>query len=140
MHHLPFTFEITLPQGIPTVYDNHITRSLSSMRGQYADQQAYDAQLAQEDVLLYEVYEIHRPESSGELLNGISIVHPGKVGDEYFMTKGHFHAVLETAEIYYCLAGRGLHGDGNAGRRMRRSPSCVRARCSTCRRAGRIVP
>ena len=107
MHHLPFTFEIALPAGIPTAYDNHITRSLSSMRGQYADQQAYDAQLAQEDVLLYEVYEIRRPESSGELLNGISIVHPGTVGDEYFMTKGHFHAVLETAEIYYCLAGEG---------------------------------
>jgi glucose-6-phosphate isomerase, archaeal len=107
MHHLPFTFDIVLPAGIPTKYDNHITRSLSSMRGQYADQQAYDALLAQEDALLYEVYEMHRPESSGELLHGISIVHPGRVGDEYFMTKGHFHAVLETAEVYYCLAGQG---------------------------------
>jgi glucose-6-phosphate isomerase len=35
-------------------------------------------------------------------------VHPGKVGDEYFMTKGHFHAVLDTAEIYYCLQGEGM--------------------------------
>jgi glucose-6-phosphate isomerase len=41
------------------------------------------------------------------LLHGISIVHPGKVGDEYFMTKGHFHTVLETAEIYYCQKGHG---------------------------------
>jgi glucose-6-phosphate isomerase, archaeal len=41
------------------------------------------------------------------LLSGISIVHPGKVGNEFFMTKGHFHAVLETAEIYYCLKGEG---------------------------------
>jgi glucose-6-phosphate isomerase len=23
------------------------------------------------------------------------------------MTKGHFHTVLETAEVYYCLKGRG---------------------------------
>jgi glucose-6-phosphate isomerase, archaeal len=107
MHQSPFTFGITLPQGIPTVFDNHIARRLSSMRGQYADERAYEAQLVQGDVLLYEVYEICRPESSGELLHGISIVHPGKVGDEYFMTKGHFHAVLETAEVYYCLAGEG---------------------------------
>ncbi len=107
MHRLPFAFEIALPVGIPTKYDNHITRNLSSMRGQYADRQAYDALLAQGDALLYEVYEIRLPESSGELLHGISIVHPGRVGDEYFMTKGHFHAVLETAEIYYCLAGEG---------------------------------
>ena len=107
MQDLPYMFAITLPQGIPSEFDDHILRRLSSMRGQYADRQAYDAQLAQEDVLLYEVYEYHRPETSGELLHGISIVHPGKVGDEYFMTKGHFHAVLETAEIYYCLAGEG---------------------------------
>jgi len=108
MHHLPFTFGIALPQGIPEHYDNHITRALSSMRGQYADPQAYAAMLAQADVLLYEVYEIHRPAVAGELLFGASIVHPGKVGAEYFMTKGHFHAVLETAEIYYCLAGAGM--------------------------------
>jgi glucose-6-phosphate isomerase len=38
---------------------------------------------------------------------GISIVHPGKVGKEFFMTKGHFHSVLETAELYYCLCGEG---------------------------------
>ena len=39
---------------------------------------------------------------------GISIVHPGKVGNEFFMTKGHFHAVLETSEVYYCLKGEGF--------------------------------
>jgi len=59
-------------------------------------------------VLLYEVDEVRRPEVAGELLHGISIVHPGRVGDEYFMTKGHFHAVLETAEVYYCLKGQGV--------------------------------
>ena len=104
----PFTFGISLPGGIPTEYDNHIVRRLSSMEGQYADQRSYEAMLVKEDTVLYEVYEIHRPEISGELLHGTSIVHPGKVGDEYFMTKGHFHAVLDTAEIYYCLQGEGM--------------------------------
>jgi glucose-6-phosphate isomerase len=104
----PFTFGISLPGGIPTEYDNHIVRRLSSMKGQYADQRSYEAMLVKEDTVLYEVYEIHRPEVSGELLHGTSIVHPGKVGDEYFMTKGHFHAVLDTAEIYYCLQGEGM--------------------------------
>jgi glucose-6-phosphate isomerase len=104
----PFAFGISLPGGIPSQYDNHITRSLSAMQGQFADQAAYQALLAREDVLLYEVYEIKRPEVDGELLHGISIVHPGLVGDEYFMTKGHFHAELETAEVYYCLGGQGV--------------------------------
>jgi glucose-6-phosphate isomerase len=78
------------------------------MKGQYADWSSYEEMLSQGDIVLYEVYEIHRPQKAGELLHGTSIVHPGKVGDEYFMTKGHFHDVLDTAEIYYCLQGRGM--------------------------------
>jgi len=108
MQPLPFTFELKFPPGSPMPFDNHIVRTWSSMRGQYADQAAFATMLAQEDTLLYEVYEIARPHVAGELLSGVSIVHPGKVGDEYFMTKGHFHAVLETAEVYQCLAGEGL--------------------------------
>lgn len=104
----PFTFGISLPDGTLTQYDSHIRRRLSSMAGQYADEEAFEAMLAQEDVVLYEVYEIFRPHVIGELLHGLSVVHPGKVGDEYFMTKGHFHTVLETAEVYYCLQGEGM--------------------------------
>lgn len=107
MRDYPFTFSIPLPEVIPTHYDNHITRRLSAMQGQFANQAAYQAMLARGDVVLYEVYEVRRPEVAGELLHGISIVHPGLVGDEYFMTKGHFHSELETAEIYYCLKGQG---------------------------------
>ena len=40
--------------------------------------------------MIYEVYEISRPEVAGELRTGLSVIHPGRVGDEYFMTKGHF--------------------------------------------------
>ena len=77
------------------------------MAGQYQDEEAYGRMLKEEDTLLYEVYEIKRPEVAGEILHGISIIHPGTVGNEYFMTKGHFHTVLETAEIYYTLQGHG---------------------------------
>ncbi len=105
---LPYTFELNAPGFVPTRYDNHIKRTLTSMKGQYHDISAYEAMLAEGDALLYEVYELARPHESGEVLHGISIVHPGKVGDEYYMTKGHFHTVLETAEIYVCLAGQGV--------------------------------
>lgn len=103
----PFTFSISVPDETLSEYDNHIVRRLSAMVGQYQDAQAFTAMLSQ-DPVLYEVYEIKRPESEGELMNGISIVHPGKVGEEYFMTKGHFHTVLDTAEVYYCLKGEGM--------------------------------
>lgn len=105
----PFSFNIVRAEGmILSEYDIHITRRLSAMRGQYLDQQAYEVLLAEEDRLQYEVYEVKRPEVAGELLHGISIVYPGKVGDEFFMTKGHFHSILDTAEVYYCLRGEGV--------------------------------
>jgi glucose-6-phosphate isomerase len=104
----PLTFHISRADGVPSRCDNYICRRLSAMEGQFADRQAYDAMLNEQDTVVYEVYEMKRPEIPGELLHGISVVHPGKVGDEYFMTKGHFHSELETAELYYCLRGEGV--------------------------------
>lgn len=104
---VPFTFGINIPEAILDRHDNHITRTLSSMKGQYLDTESYETMLAEDDRLLYEVYETLRPEIAGELMTGLSIVHPGKVGNEYYMTKGHFHTVLETAEIYHTLKGEG---------------------------------
>ena len=108
MKDIPFAFDLPAPDFIPSTYDNHIKRHLSAMKGQYRDQAAYEDLLAESDPLLYEVYELQRPLVSGELLHGISIVHPGKVGNEFNMTNGHFHEVLETAEIYTCLKGQGF--------------------------------
>lgn len=103
----PFTFELPFESAYPSRIDHHTIRKLSSMRGQFQDQPAYEALLSEGDRCLYEVYEITRPEEAGELLHGVSVLHPGKVGQEYFMTKGHFHVVIDTAEIYYCLKGEG---------------------------------
>jgi glucose-6-phosphate isomerase len=105
---LPFAFTLPMPEVIPTKVDNHIERRLSALSGQFLNQKIYTKMLSEEDKLIYEVYEIKRPEVEGELLMGVSIVHPGKVGDEFFMTKGHFHSILDTAEVYYCLRGEGF--------------------------------
>jgi len=105
----PFTFDLLYGEEVLlSKYDNHIVRRLSNMKGQFLNQEEFEKMLAVEDAWLYEVYEVTRPEISGELLQGISIVHPGKVGSEYFMTKGHFHTVLDTAEVYYVLRGEGF--------------------------------
>ncbi|MCE7988185.1 MAG: cupin domain-containing protein [Caldilinea sp. CFX5] len=89
-------------------YDSHIVRRLSSMTGYYLDGDAFDAQLNQGDPVHYEVHGIDPPAVAGELSSGVTRLHPGKIGQEYFMTKGHFHAVLETGEVYYALRGAGM--------------------------------
>lgn len=104
----PFTFDLLSPDFVPSRYDMHIKRTLTAMRGQFSDQQAYDDIMEEEgDILLYEVYQFERPEVDNELFLGISVLHPGKVGNEFYMTKGHFHQNLETVEIYHCLKGEG---------------------------------
>lgn len=84
-----------------------LKRQLSAMADMYSDQQAVAAQLARQDVLVYEFFDMGVPSTSGDVAYGTSITYPGKIGDEYHMTKGHFHSVLDTAEIYYCLSGSG---------------------------------
>lgn len=84
-----------------------LERNLSSMKGMFNDIAAYEAMLAKEDTRVYDFFDLHRPETDVELAVGTSVVYPGKVGDEYFMTKGHFHTVLDTAEVYYCFSGHG---------------------------------
>src|SRR5208283_3896456 len=46
--------------------------------------------------------------TAGGLFWGNSTVFPGKVGREFFMTKGHFHAQLDRAEYYATVSGEGL--------------------------------
>jgi glucose-6-phosphate isomerase, archaeal len=105
---LPFSYSVTPGEVIPSHYDNHLRRTLSSLRGQFLDQTTYSAMLAKDDCLLYEVYEVSRPEVYGEMLMGVTVLHPGKVGNEFFMTKGHFHSIINTAEVYYTLRGKGV--------------------------------
>lgn len=82
-------------------------RMLSAMDGMYLNNNELKEMIKDEDILVYEFYELGIPEDPGELAYGTTILYPGKVGDEYFMTKGHFHSKMNTAEIYYCLKGHG---------------------------------
>lgn len=82
-------------------------RYLSQMKDMFTDPAAAEEILKTEDPLVYEFYELGCPERAGDLLFGTTILYPGKVGSEYFMTKGHFHTRLETAEVYYTLDGEG---------------------------------
>ena len=74
----------------------------------YADQASADEILQTDNPIIYEFYELGAPANAGDLGFGTSIIHAGQVGHEYFMTKGHFHSILGTAEVYYCLAGQGI--------------------------------
>lgn len=102
----PFVLDFDLKTGLSKSKES-TKRKLSQMKGMYADDAAFEAAVQNNDPLVYEFYELDLPETPGNLLFGTSIVYPGKVGNEYYMTKGHFHTILETGEVYYCLSGHG---------------------------------
>ena len=83
-------------------------RTLGELAGIFENQDAY-SQLPL-DQLAYEVYSYlpEREGSPGGLYFGITQLYPGKVGDEYFMTKGHFHQQEDRSEYYWGLEGEGM--------------------------------
>lgn len=105
----PFGLAIDLEDGGMPEADNHIVRKASSMAGHYADAQALQRLIDEGgDPLHYEVFERRVPEEYGHLMYCISKLQPGQVGGECFMTKGHYHQIAGTAEIYLCLRGEGI--------------------------------
>lgn len=85
-----------------------IERRLSQMQGMYADRSAELAASSEADPLIYQVFQYDVPEFVGELVICTTVLHPGKVGQEFFMTKGHYHSQRDRAEVYFGLTGTGL--------------------------------
>ncbi|MDR7416280.1 MAG: glucose-6-phosphate isomerase family protein [Armatimonadota bacterium] len=83
-------------------------RRASDLRGLFADAPSLEALVRAGDPVVYETYEPPIPDGPGHLRYGLTVLHPGRVGREYFMTRGHFHLRRETAEVYVPLRGRGV--------------------------------
>ncbi|WP_456366168.1 glucose-6-phosphate isomerase [Thermococcus sp.] len=83
-----------------------LIRRLSDLRGYFLDEKAYN-ELLKENPVVYEVYAVEQGDEEGDLNFATTVLHPGKVGREFFFTKGHFHAKPDRAEVYYAIRGRG---------------------------------
>ena len=103
----PFSIHLDFSTGVLSPCPTHIQRRLSDMADMYADREAAQQAIDKGDPVLYEVYQYDVPANSGQLLVVTSIIHPGRIGDEYHMTKGHYHARRDTAEVYVGLRGHG---------------------------------
>ncbi len=85
-----------------------IRRHLSDLRGIFVDRSAYEEALKQGDPLLYTVSALEPGKGDGDLHYALGTLMPGRVGREYYMTKGHYHAWRPAAEVYVGLRGEGL--------------------------------
>jgi len=85
----------------------HNVRRASDLVGYVSDAEALRSLIEAGDPVIYETYEAPVPEAAGHLRHGITVIHPGKIGSEYYMTKGHYHSVRHTGEVYFGLQGEG---------------------------------
>lgn len=105
---LPTAVQIDLNGGQMIPSTVHERRHVSHMAQQYSDQAAVQEMIDQGDPLVYEIYHHAFVTDQTDMAMGMSVIAPGKVGGEYYMTKGHLHERSDQAEIYYCVQGEGL--------------------------------
>ncbi|WP_316813152.1 glucose-6-phosphate isomerase family protein [Pedobacter heparinus] len=81
--------------------------TISDLKNLFKDEQLRSEM--PQDQIIYDV-EAYLPISEGTeggLFFGVTRIYPGKVGDEYFMTRGHFHALSDRGEFYFGTSGCG---------------------------------
>jgi glucose-6-phosphate isomerase len=98
----PFTIIMDMDLGTLTPAGEVVERRIADMQGMFLANPNVD-----ESAVVYRVYAISAPETASHLQCSTTVLLPGTVGDEYFMTKGHFHEVRDRSEIYIGLAGDG---------------------------------
>lgn len=103
----PLSFNFDPTTAVISAFDGS-NRWLSQLAGCFADELAYQSMLSQGDSLVYGLTNINMASGEGQLHYGLGILQPGKVGSEYFMTRGHLHAWRPAAEVYICLQGQGM--------------------------------
>ncbi|MGA7909525.1 MAG: glucose-6-phosphate isomerase family protein [Candidatus Sulfotelmatobacter sp.] len=82
-------------------------KKLGQLKGIFHDQQAW--QQLDPETVVYRVWwwQPVPPGSEGGLFWGTTEIQPGRVGNEYFMTRGHRHIIRDRAEFYGTVAGTG---------------------------------
>lgn len=123
----PIGCKVDLSTGAMANATGSYQKRFRDLDGLYADAAAFEAMRAiWGERIVYEVSEFRPTEQSGDLIFGVTRMAPGKVGDEYFMTRGHIHNQADRPEIYYGQKGRGLM--------LMESPEARFASCRSTRR------
>lgn len=84
-------------------YNQLIIRKLSDMKDKYAEKEEAEEILKKKDPLIYTVY---RKDIDDKRNVSLTLMKPGTVGKEYYMTKGHRHDKPHK-ELYVLVKGQG---------------------------------
>jgi len=104
---------VNMPPGVAFLNghftaENIITKvtNSSSLVGVFHDEASW--QTLPPETVIYQVEMLLSAQGEGALFVGTTHLNPGRVGDEFYMTRGHFHQRREQGEVYFGLRGSGL--------------------------------
>jgi len=88
---------------------NRYVKTFNDLEGLYGDTAAFHALVSQRGTdVAYEVTDYKASSNPGDIIIGVTRMEPGKIGDEYYMTRGHIHARPNRPEMYYGESGLGV--------------------------------
>lgn len=85
-----------------------LVRRVGQLGGIFEDRNSWSAMNPEAVVYSVQWQEPVPQETEGGLFWGSTTIEPGRVGDEYYMTRGHFHARRDRAEFYCAVQGEGM--------------------------------
>ncbi|MEQ8655840.1 MAG: glucose-6-phosphate isomerase [Hyphomicrobiales bacterium] len=105
----PTAHTIDPETGALAAHTGRYQKHLSDLDGLYGDASAFAKTLKDSgDRIVYSVEDVRPQASSGDLIFGTTFMEPGRIGEEFFMTRGHIHATANRPETYYGESGEGL--------------------------------
>lgn len=82
-------------------------KTLGELAGIFRDEEARQRMDPRTEVYRVRFWRPVADGTPGGLFWGATVIEPGRVGDEYFMTQGHFHAIRDRGEYYATVQGTG---------------------------------
>ncbi len=103
----PISVQFDFSDGTFDPVKQKTIRKVSDLSMMFHDKEAIQAALDNGDKLVYEIWYHPFETSKSDMALGVTRIQPGKVGDEFHMTKGHIHERDDQPEIYFCVQGEG---------------------------------
>ena len=82
-------------------------KKLGQLDGVFHDREAWQAMDSATIVYSVQWQEMVSQDTEGGLFWGCTTIEPGRIGDEYFMTRSHFHVKRDRGEYYCTVQGEG---------------------------------
>ncbi len=95
-----------LPTGMLEGDVTEISRTVGDLAGYWQDNEAA-LRIADELLYVTQTWFPVTDGTEGAVLWGNTVLMPGKVGSEYFMTRGHFHLKRDRCELCITVSGTG---------------------------------